>query len=97
MSAPVAVLVLLGLVGVPVALLWTGQHFRGYPPKALGAWRGGLVGYLLSCTVVAVVLLVPPFTWPPSVPWVRLLLVGGLLVGPILGAAAGAWRGADRG
>ncbi len=95
MSVPVAVVVLLGLVGVPVALLWTGRHFRGFTPRALSAWRGGLVGYLVSCTGVAGVLLAPPFTWPPSSTLVRLLLAAGLLVGPILGAAAGSRLGGE--
>lgn len=93
MSAPLAVLVLAGLAGVPAALLWTGHGFRTFSRRSLGAWRGAVVGYGASCGLVGGLLLAPPHLWPPSSAGMGALLATGLLAGPILGAVAGAWRG----
>lgn len=89
MSAPVAALVLAGLFGVPLALLWAGQRFRTFPAATLGAYRGAIVGYGVSSLAVAAVLIAPPYTWPPTSPGLRVLLASGLLAGPLLGALAG--------
>lgn len=91
MSAPLAALVLVGLAGVPTVLLWTGQHFRTFPPATLRSWRGAVVGYGVSCAAVAVLLLVPPYTWPPPSRSTRIVLATALLAGPLLGAVVGAW------
>ena len=92
MTAPVAVLVLLGLIGVPLVLLQTGRGFRQFDAPRRGAFRGAVIGYALASALVLVLLLVPPFVWPPASPWVRISLVGGLLLGPALGALIG-WLG----
>lgn len=96
MSAPVAVLTLLGLVGVPLLLLYAGRGFRQFDARQRGAFRGAVIGYSVASTAILLWLLVPPFVWPPASFAVRIGLAGGLLIGPALGAVIGVVRPSAR-
>lgn len=90
MSAPMMVVALLGIFGVPGWLLWKGEGYRRMSARGIRAWRGGVVGYGVSLLGVAALLLLPPYLWPPANPWIAASISGGLLLGPVAGAALGA-------
>ena len=87
--APVAVSVLLGLIGVPVVLLQSGRKFRQFGARGRGLFRGAVIGYAVAASITVLLLVAPPFDWPPVSSWARAWLVGGLLLGPAIGAAMG--------
>lgn len=89
MSAPVAISVLLGLIGVPLGLLVAGRGVRFFGPRRRGAFRGAVIGYAGACAITLLLLGAPPFVWPPPSTGVRIWLAVGLLAGPALGAALG--------
>lgn len=84
------VVALLGIFGVPGWLLWKGHGYRRMTARGLRAWRGAVIGYGVSLLLVAGLLLLPPYLWPPANPWIAALVSGGLLLGPVAGAALGA-------
>lgn len=96
MTTPVALIVLLGLFGVPVALLLAGRRVRFFDRRRRGAYRGAIVGYAGACAVTLVLVLLPPFVWPPASTVVRAWLAGGLLLAPVLGAVIGGAVAASR-
>ncbi len=89
MSAPIAALALLGLIGVPLLLLYVGRGFRQFDARQRGAFRGAVIGYSVASAAILLGLLAPPFVWPPASFGLRIGLAGGLLIGPALGAAIG--------
>lgn len=92
MSPLLAGTVLAGIAGVPAFLLWAGRRFREFTPGRLGAYRGAVVGYLVSGVAVVVAVLAPPHVWPPPDGAVRILLVTGPVAGPALGSLLGFLR-----
>ena len=96
MTAPVAVSVLLGLIGVPLVLLEAGRRFRRFGPLGRGAFRGGIIGYITAASINLILMLVPPFVWPPESMGTRIWLIGGLLLGPTLGAVIGGLASSGR-
>lgn len=93
MSAAAAALALAGLVGVPLVLLWSGRHFRRLDARRQRVYRASVIGYGLAGTATLLILLSPPYVWPPSPTPVRLWMAGGLVIGPALGALVGALGG----
>jgi hypothetical protein len=89
MMVPVAVSVLVGLIGVPAVLLQAGRKFRHFGARGRGLFRGAVIGYAVAASITVLLLMAPPFAWPPASSWARAWLVGGLLLGPALGAAIG--------
>jgi hypothetical protein len=88
---------LLGLFGVPAALLWAGHRLRRRSPRWHGAFWGALLAHLIAAVVATVASMVPPEEWRPEDVWRGIFGFWTLLVAPVVGAAAGALLGASSG
>ena len=86
---------LLGLFGVPAALLWAGHRMRRRSPRWHAAFWGALVAHLLAAVVATIASLVPPEDWRPDDVWRGIFGFWTLLVAPVVGAAVGALAGAS--
>jgi hypothetical protein len=87
---------LLGLFGVPAALLWAGHRLRRRSAQWRAAFWGALAAHALTAPVAIVAAMLPPADWAPDDRWRGLLGFWAPLVGPLLGAALGAARGRRR-
>lgn len=92
MSAGRAAL-LAGLFVVPALMLWLGHRLRRRGAVARGAFWGALVGHLVVLPAVLWHAMVPAVAWAPDDRVRGFFGFWALLLVPLLGAAAGAWRG----
>lgn len=81
---------LLGLLVVPVVLLWLGHRLRDRSPAQRGAFWGGVIGHTAAIIIAITLLHYPPVLWTGEVRagiamWIMLL-------GAVAGAVAGALR-----
>lgn len=85
-------LLLLGIFGVPLALLGLGQRFRRRGRRARGAFWGGVLGYGVGLVVWSASLFLPPVLWDEAtarIAGVILPLLGIGVVGVAIGAVIG--------
>lgn len=78
---------LLGLFGVPAALLWAGHHFRDRTPRQRTAFWGGLCGFWTGAVVTLVASIIPPEAWAED--WRSLLVHWSLLTLGLAGTGVG--------
>jgi hypothetical protein len=83
---------LLGLFGVPVALLVAGHRVRRRSPRVRGAFWGAVWGHLLVIGPVCWVSMVPAAMWSADDRARGVIGLWALLVGPAIGSAIGAFR-----
>ena len=81
---------LVGLLVVPVLLLWLGHRLRDRSPAQRGAFWGGVIGHTAAILVALMLMHYPPVMWTGHpragiIMWV-------LLLGAAVGAAVGALR-----
>lgn len=90
------VALVLGLFGVPIALLVYGHKLRRRTPRERGAFWGALVGHCVAATLAIVMGMLPPEAWTPEETVRGLAGLWGLLLLPIAGAVVGAARSANQ-
>lgn len=81
---------LIGLFVMPVVLLGLGHRLRRRSPMQRRIFWGALVGYLVAALAAMWVGMVPAAEWSSTDTARGLLGFWGLLLGPIIGAAAAA-------
>lgn len=81
---------LIGLFVMPVVLLGLGHRLRRRSPMQRRIFWGALVGYLVAALAAMWVGMVPAAEWSSTDTARGLLGFCGLLLGPIIGAAAAA-------
>ena len=57
---------LVGLFGVPIALLALGHRLRRRSPRARALFIGAIVGHCIAGTVAVVWGMIPPEAWEPT-------------------------------
>jgi hypothetical protein len=92
MSTPHQVILLLGLFGVPLALLITGHRLKRGSWRRQHAFWGGVAGHLIALVLATWASLVPPIGWQDHDVVRGALGVWSLVVLPIVGATIGAVR-----
>lgn len=85
------VVLLAGLFGVPMLLLWLGHRLRRRPAWLRGVFWGGVTGHSLGMLVTLAATHTPPVLWDHG-GWRSLAVHASLLAGAVLGAAVGAGR-----
>ena len=78
---------LAGLLGVPLLLLWTGHRLQRRSDARRAAFWGGLTGHLVALPLATLAALLPPAEWSPDDRTRGALGFWALLVLPALGAA----------
>lgn len=87
---------LLGLFVVPLALLVAGHGFRRRSAHTRVLFWGAVIGYTTGVLLATTLALVPAVQWPAA-PAPRTFLVHwGMLLGTLLGTAAGWLRARQR-
>ena len=92
MTAGLAVM-MLGLFGVPVALLWLGHRLRRRTARQRAVFWWALGGYVVAIIFATVAAFWPPAHWSGSDLLRGLAGFVSLLLLPLLGGAVGAVRG----
>ena len=87
MSSSLVVFVV-GLFGVPIALLMLGHRLRRRSPRARAIFVGAVIGHCVAGAVAVVWGMLPPESWEPNEIARGFAGLWGLLVFPILGALA---------
>lgn len=93
MSAGVAVM-LIGLFGVPAALLWLGHRLRRRTARQRAIFWWTLGGYIVAILVATIAAFWPPRHWSEADLLRGLAGFASLLLLPLLGAVIGAVLGA---
>lgn len=88
MTAGVAIL-MLGLFGVPAALLWLGHRLRRRTERQRTVFWWALAGHILAIPVATVAAFWPPAHWGEADLGRGFAGFAALLVFPLIGAAAG--------
>ena len=83
------VVMLFGVFGVPIALLWASHHFRRRSPRIRAAFWGGLTGHLIALVVGSVAAMMPAAEWSAADTWRGLLGFWSWAVLPAVGAVVG--------
>lgn len=87
---------LLGLFGVPVALLWAGHRLRRRSARWRSAFWGALLAHLGVAPVVLWVSMVPPAEWSAADGWRGAAGLWAMLVVPVIGGIVGLARARHR-
>lgn len=87
---------LLGLFGVPLALVWTGHRLRRRSPRWRAAFWGALIAHLLASPAAMWAAMIPPAEWAPSDRWRGALGLWAMLVAPLVGMLLGLARASSR-
>jgi len=80
---------LLGVFGVPIALLWSGHKLRRRSRLWYHAWWGALAGHLTALIIGVIAAMLPPEEWAASDRLRGLFGLWSFLLLPIVGALAG--------
>jgi len=83
------IVMLVGIFGVPAALLWGGHRLRRRSRRWRALFWGSLIGYGASVCVALVASMVPAEMWSDENRLRGLLGYWSLLIGPIAGALLG--------
>lgn len=83
---PGLIVMLVGIFGVPVALVWGGHRLRRRSARWRAVFWGALIGYGVSVCVALVASMVPAEMWSDENRLRGLLGYWSLLIGPIAGA-----------
>jgi hypothetical protein len=81
---------LIGLFGVPLALLWAGQHLRRRSPRHRAVFWGAVIGHCVAGSVALVWGMIPPEAWTPDERLRGFAGLWSLGVFPLFGALVGA-------
>ena len=92
LSALNLIALLVGLFGVPVALLQYGHRLRRRSLRFQRAFWGALAGHCLAGTIAMIAAMLPPEAWTASEVTRGVLGLWAMLVLPILGCVAGMVR-----
>ena len=92
LSALNLVVLLVGLFGVPVALLQYGHRLRRRSLRFQRAFRGALAGHCLAGTIAIFAAMLPPEAWTSAEMIRGVLGIWGMLALPVLGCVAGLVR-----
>ena len=87
---------LLGLFGVPLALLVAAHKLRRRSDRAQRAFWGAAIGHCVAAVLAVVWGMIPPEAWVEGEIARGLAGFWALLALPLIGAAAGAFLRADR-
>jgi hypothetical protein len=90
------VALLAGLFLAPAALLWIGHGFRELSPRSKRVFWGGVIGHTIALVVTLVAAMSPPIAWAGGNFWRDFAVHWSLLLGALLGGAAGAVLGRTR-
>jgi hypothetical protein len=86
------VVFVIGLFGVPIALLVLGHRLRRRGPRAQAMFKGAVIGYCVAGTLAVVWGMLPPEAWQAGESGRGFAGLWSLLLFPILGALAFAVR-----
>ena len=89
---PGSVVLLLGIFGVPMVLLWAGHRMRRRSARWHAAFWGGIAGHLVALVVGSVAAMTPAEQWAPADVWRGALGLWSFLILPAIGAAIGVVR-----
>ena len=78
---------LIGLFGVPLALLMYGHRLRRRVPRARSAFWGAVLGHCLALVLAVGLGMIPPEAWTGEDRWRGFIGLWSLLVFPLVGAA----------
>jgi hypothetical protein len=84
-------LLLVGLVGVPLALLMAGHRLRRGSARRRRAFWGALLGHLVACVAALAASLLPPTAWLATDTLRGAAGVWGLVALPLIGAGIGSF------
>ncbi len=84
------VALLLGLFGVPVALLWLGHRLRKRNPLRSRIFWGGVGGHCVAACLAVTLGMIPPEAWSSGDAARGFAVFWTLLVFPVLGGLLGA-------
>ena len=87
---------LLGLFGVPLALVWAGHRLRRRSLRWRRAFWGALIAHVLVTPVVLWAAMVPPAEWAPTDRWRGAAGFWSMLLAPVIGMAIGLARSGTR-
>ena len=96
MSTLHQLLLVIGLVGVPVALLGAGHRLRRASLRRQHAFWGALIGHLLAGAASLTASLAPPTGWQSTDLLRGALGVWALVALPLIGASIGTFTGSRR-
>ena len=82
------VIFVVGLFGVPIALLVVGHRLRRRSPRARAMFLGALLGHCVAGTLAVVWGMLPPEAWEPNDTARGFAGLWSLLLFPMLGALA---------
>lgn len=80
---------LIGLFGIPSALLWAGHHLRRKSRGVRGAFWGGLAGHTVAALTAMFYSMVPPEAWTASDTQRGFAGFYLMMLGALIGAALG--------
>ena len=83
---------LVGLFGVPIALLAIGHKLRRRSPRTKAVFRGAIIGHCIAGTVAVIWGMIPPEAWEPTESARGFAGLWSLLLLPVLGALLFALR-----
>jgi len=86
------VVFVVGLFGVPIALLMLGHRLRRRSPRARAIFTGGVIGHCVAGLLAVIWGMLPPEAWGPNDTARGFAGLWSLLLFPILGAVAFAAR-----
>lgn len=81
---------LLGVFGVPAALLIAGRRLRRRSARWHRAFWGAVTGHLLALVVGTVAAMTPPEAWSDGDTWRGVLGLWLFVLAPVMGAGLGA-------
>lgn len=80
---------LVGLFGVPLALLAYGHRLRRRNPRGRSAFWGAVLGHVVALVLAVVLGMIPPEAWTGEDRWRGFIGLWSLVVFPIVGLIAG--------
>ena len=86
------VVFILGLFGVPIALLAYGHRLRRRPERQRNAFWGAVIGHCVAGLLAVTLGMIPPESWTPEDMVRGFAGLWSLLLFPVVGAAIGAMR-----